>query len=399
MRLAAIASRRRLLAALAALPLVHASPALADAIALAVGTDATHDAGALVAAMRADELVTKAADELRISLALSFVDATSVVRIVQALLAGDIQIGTLGSTALARMLTTANPAIPVALAGGGMNFPLMVPPDSTIHDLTGLQGGTVFTLLGSDPHLVLALMLQAQFGHDDLQRLRITLMPAQSAQELGAAPAGADAVMGVQPLGYAAERIGRLVTLLLNDGSTGAAWKGPEGNGAGYRVRSFIKAPLAPEAYYPHRQWWAVRQDFLSANADVVLAFLVANARAVTALTAAPIPRAVEIGGGRWAGDDADKQRFLERILWHRRGWAWITEGDVHTLIVLSRVRSLFEKELKAEDVVRLLRLAAPLTRKAWILSGARPSLARFTDPDAEDARGPPLWEIDKWRL
>ena len=32
-------------------------------------------------------------------------------------------------------------------------------------------------------------------------------------------------------------------------------------------------------------------------------------------------------------------------------------------------------------------------------MSGARPSLAAFTDPDAEDARGPPMWEIDKWRL
>ena len=47
---------------------------------------------------------------------------------------------------------------------------------------------------------------------------------------------------------------------------------------------------------------------------------------------------------------------FVERILWRRRGWAWITEGDVRTLIVLSRVRSLFEKELKADDVVRLLK-------------------------------------------
>ena len=35
------------------------------------------------------------------------------------------------------MLTAANPAIPVALAGGGMNFPLMVTPASPIHDHGG----------------------------------------------------------------------------------------------------------------------------------------------------------------------------------------------------------------------------------------------------------------------
>ena len=265
MRLAAIASRRRLLAAIAALPMLRASPALADAIALAIGNDATRDVGALVAAMQADELVTKAAEDLRISLALNFVDATTVARMVQAPMTGKIQIGTLGSAPLVRMLAAANPAIPIALGGGGMNFPLMVPPDSPIHDLAGLQGATVFTLVGSDSHLALALMLQAQFGHDDLQRLRITLLPAQS-RGTRAAPIGADAVMGVQPLGYAAERNGKLVTLLFNDGMTGAAWKGPEGNGAGHRVRSFAKAPLAPEAYYPHRQWWVVRQDFLRAN-------------------------------------------------------------------------------------------------------------------------------------
>ena len=322
-----------------------------------------------------------------------------MVRMVQALLSGEIRIGTLGSAPLVRMLTGADPAIPIALAGGGMNFPLMLPPESPIHDLTALQGTTVFTVLGSDAHLALALMLQAQFGHDDLQQLRITLRPAKSAAGLGEAPAGVDAVMGVQPLGYAAERTGRLVTLSFNDGSTGAAWRGPEGNGAGHRIRSFAKALLAPEAYYPHRLWWVVRQDFLHANSDVVLAFLGANARAAAAMTAAPTARVIELAGAKWAGEPSDKARFVDRILWRRRGWAWITEGDVRTLVVLSRAKSLFEKELKSDDLVRLLKLAAPLTRKAWILSGARPSLSAFANSDADDARGAPLWDVNNWRL
>lgn len=398
MRLAA-PSRRRLLAAVAGLPIMHASAAPADAIALGIGSDAQSDGAPLVAAMRDDELITKAAEELRLSLALKFIDAPVAAQMLQALLAGDIQIGMLDSTALIRRLASANPAIPIALAGGGMNFPLMVTPNSPIHDLVGLQGATVFTMVGADPHLVLALMLQAQFGHDDLQRLRIMLRPAATTAELGAAPRGVDAVMGVQPLGYAAERQGLLVTLALNDGSTGAAWKGPEGNGAGHRVRSFVRAPLAPEAYYPHRQWWVVRQDFLRANQDVVVAFLSANARAAAALTAAPVDKVIQVGGGKWAGEVSDQERFVERSLWRRRGWAWITEGDVRTLLVLSGTKALFEKELKADEVLRLLKPAAPLTRKAWILAGARPALSAFTDPDADDLRGPPMWEIEKWRL
>ncbi len=395
----ALASRRRLLATLAALPLVYASRALADAIPLAIGADATGDAAALLAALQGNDLITKAAAELRISLALSFVDATTVVRMVQALLSGEIQIGTLGSATLVPMLTAANPAIPIALAGGGMNFPLMLPPESPIHDLSALQGATVFTMPGSDAQLALALMLQAQFGHDDLQQLRITLRPAKSAAELGDVPAGVDAVAGVQPVGYAAERTGKLVTLLFNDGATGAAWRGAEGNGAGHRARNFARALLAPEAYYPYRQWWVVRQDFLHDNSDVVLAFLGANARAAVAMSTAPTPRVIELAGAKWAGDPIDKQRFVDRILWRRRGWDWITESDVRTLIVLSRLKSMFEKELKIDDAVRLFKLAAPLTRKAWILSGARPSLSAFTNPDGDDVRGPPMWDVDKWRL
>jgi ABC-type nitrate/sulfonate/bicarbonate transport system substrate-binding protein len=398
-RQAALAPRRRLLAAIAALPLVRAAPALADAIPLAIGADPTGDAAPLLTAMQTDDLINKAAEELRTSLALSFVDATGVTRMVQALLAGQIQVGTLGSAPLIRMLAGANPAIPIALAGGGMNFPLLVPPESLVHDLAGLPGATVFTLPGSDAQLALVLMLQAQFGDDNLQKLRITLRPAKSAAELGEAPVGVDAVMGVQPLGYAAERVGKLVTLLFNDGSTGAAWKGPEGNGAGHRVRSFARAPLAPEAYYPHRLWWVARQDFLHNNPELVLAFLAANARAAAAMTAAPPARVIELAGAKWPGDPSDKERFVERILWRRRGWAWITEADVHTLIVLSGVRSQFEKALKADDLVRLLKLAAPLTRKAWILSGARPSLSAFTSSDSDDPRGAPMWDVDKWRL
>ena len=53
-------------AAVAALPLVRASRALADAIPLAIGVDATGDAAGLLTAMQSGDLITKAADELRI---------------------------------------------------------------------------------------------------------------------------------------------------------------------------------------------------------------------------------------------------------------------------------------------------------------------------------------------
>jgi ABC-type nitrate/sulfonate/bicarbonate transport system substrate-binding protein len=392
-------TRRRMLAATAALPIVRASPALADAINLKVGGDAGGEGAVLVDRMQAEDLVTKAAAEIRISLQLGFIDAPVVVRMVQAILNNEIQIGMLGSTPTIRMLATAKPAIPIALAGGGMNFPLMVPPDSPIHDLSGLQGKTVLTVVGSDLHLVLMMMLRAQFGHDDLKKLHLTLRNAQTLADVGRRQDGVDAIAGCQPYGYAAERTGDLVTLLFNDGNTGAAWIGPEGHGAGNRAKSFVRTPLAPEAFYPHRLWWLVRPDFLQASPDVVVAFLTANARAATALAPMPADRIIQLAGTKWPGDTTDQQRLVDRILWRRRGWAWITESDVRTLIVLSAVTSMFETELKVADVMSVLKPAAPLARKAWIISGARPSLDAFSSQDAEDARGPPLWELDRWRL
>ena len=392
-------ARRRMLAVAAALPMMQASPALADAINLSIGGDAGSEGAVLVDRMQSEDLVNKAAAELRIALQLRFVDAQVVLRMVQAIVGNQIQIGMLGSTATIRMLAGGNSAIPIALAGGGMNFPLMVPPEAPIHDLAGLQGKTVLTMLGSDLHLVLVQMLRAQFGHDDLKRLHITLRNAETLADVGVRHDGVDAVASCQPIGYAAERKGDLVTLLFNDGTTGAAWIGSEGHGAGNRARCFVRTPLAPEAFYPHRIWWLVRQDFLQSNPDVVVTFLTANARATAAVAPMTTDRIIEIAGAKWPGEAADQQQFVDRILWRRRGWAWITEGDVRTLIVLSAVKSMFDTELKAADVVRLLKPAAPLLRKAWIISGARPALSAFSGTDAEDVRGPPMWELDRWNL
>ncbi len=195
-----IFTRRRMLAAAAALPIVQASPAFADAIALAIGTDSGSEAAALVARMQTEDLIAKAATELRLSLQLRFIDATVVVQMVQAILTSQIQIGILGSTPMIRMLGSAGPAVPIALAGGGMNYPLMLPPDALIHDLSGLQGKTVMTVVGSDLQLVLMQMLRAQFGHDDLKKLKITLRNAQTQAELMRSQPGVDAFANIQPL-------------------------------------------------------------------------------------------------------------------------------------------------------------------------------------------------------
>lgn len=398
-----ITSRRSLLASLGALPLLRASPTLAQAAAQPVkttlGVGMFTEGSALVVAMQSDDLINKAAAELHTSLELDTLDFQVLLRMVQGMVAGQIQIGMLGSTPMIRMLATANPAIPIALAGGGVNFPLLVNPDTKIRTLQDLPGKTVFTLVGSDLHLVLLLMLRAEFAHDDVKKLGIILRNAQTNTELARRQPGIDAILGTEPVGATAERTGELVGLLRNNGMTGPAWDGPEGKGAGHIVNNFKATRFAPEAYYPHRIWWAARRDYLEQHPTEVTAFLVANARATEKMSAMPLDDLIKMSNAKWASELPDQRVFAERILWRRRGWSWATEGDVRSLIQLSSTKTIYENELKPENVKKLVALAAPPARKAWEIMQQRPAADVFVDPNAPDRRGLPLWEVEKWTL
>jgi ABC-type nitrate/sulfonate/bicarbonate transport system substrate-binding protein len=396
-------TRRSVLAGLAGLPLLQASPSLAQAVAqkvkTTIGVGMFTEGSALVAAMEAGDLINKAATELHTALELETLDFQVLLRMVQGIVAGQIQIGMLGSTPMIRMLSTANPAIPLALAGGGVNFPLLVTPDSKIRSLQDLPGKTVLTLVGSDLHLVLTLMLKAEFGHDDVKKLGIVLRNAQANPDLARRQPGVDVIAGTEPYAATAERTGELVALARNNGTTGAAWDGPEGKGAGHVIANFKATRFAPEAYYPHRIWWAARRDYVEQHQTEVAAFLVANARAAEQMSAAPLDDLIKMGGAKWAGELGDQRKFAERILWRKRGWAWATEGDVQSLIQLSSTKAIYENELKAENVKKLIALAAPAARRAWEMMQMRPAMAVFTDPNAPDRRGLPLWDVEKWSL
>ena len=392
-------SRRSILAGLAGLPLLQASPSLAQAVKTTIGVGMFTEGSPLVAAMDSGDLITKAAAELHTTLQLETLDFQVLLRMVQGIVAGQIQIGMLGSTPMIRMLATANPAIPLALAGGGVNFPMMVNPDTKIRTLQDLPGKTILTLVGSDLHLVLVLMLKAEFGHDDVKKLGIVLRNAQANPDLARRQPGVDVFAGTEPYGAMAERTGELLYLARNNGTTGAAWDGPEGKGEGHVIANFKATRFAPEAYYPHRIWWAARRDYLEQHPTEVTAFLVANARAAEQMSAAPLDELIKVGGTKWAGDLGDQRKFAERILWRKRGWAWATEGDVRSLVQLSSTKTIYETELKPDSVKKLVALAAPAARRAWEIMQMRPAEAVFTDPNAADRRGLPLWDVEKWTL
>jgi ABC-type nitrate/sulfonate/bicarbonate transport system substrate-binding protein len=377
----------------------RASPALAQMVKVAFGIGLAQEPGALVLKMQQDKLYEQAAKELGLAgVDVEYLAFPVLLRMLQGIAAGQLQFGTLGSTPCIRTLTGPDPAIPLAILGGGNNFPLQVPKGSPIHDLEGLRGKTVLTILGSDLHLVLVRMLKAQFNVDDPKDMGITVRNINALTELGRAQPGIDAVVSLAPIAGAAERAGDLVTLLRNNGRTGPAYQGPEGQGAGKTIASFARTPFAPEAYYPHRIWLVCRQDFLAANPKAVTALLVANQRAVAALTKAGAEEIVKIGAANWPGTHDSQVEWIDTVLWKRRGWSWITEGDARTLVGLSTTKAIFQNALAPDLARKLFAMGAGVARAAYEASQGFPPRSAFDD-NSHDTRGRPVWEADAWTL
>jgi ABC-type nitrate/sulfonate/bicarbonate transport system substrate-binding protein len=398
------ASRRSVLraagaAALAGLPLFRASPSLAQALKMTMGVGLTNDGAPLVFAMQRDQLLEKAAAELGLKIEAEYLNFPVLLRMLQGLAAGQLDIGMLGSTPTIRNLAQPNPAVPIAIGGGGIKFPLQVPKGSPIKKLDDLRGKTILTIVGSDLHLVLMLMLKAHFGTDDVKELNITVKNIQAFTELTRAQPGIDAVLNVDPAARGAENAGELVALVRNDGSTGPAYDGPEGKGEGHKVASFSKTGFHPEAYYPHRIWWVAREAFMRENPKAVVALLVANARAVQITTKMSTDEVIDLANKEWFSDRAAQRPYVENILYRKRGWSWITEGDAKSLIGMSKVKTIFQAELNPDAVKKTLALGAPLSREAWDRVGKDPAPAAFLDRTAPDTRGAPVWEIDSWKL
>ncbi len=395
-------NRREFIAAtsaLAALPMLHASPAMAQALKLTMGVGLATEAGALILKMQQDKLLEQACKELGIGdVDAEYLSFPVLLRMLQGIAAGQLQFGALGSTPCIRALTGPDPVVPIALVGGGNVFPLQVPPNSPIHNLGDLKGKTVLTIVGSDLHLTFVRMIKAHFGVDDPKEVGITVRNMNALTELGRAQPGIDAVVGVDPTSSTAERDGLMITVVRNDGKTGAAYEGPEGKGAGKTVATFSKTPFAPEAYYPHRIWLVARRDFLANNPKAVTALLIANQRAVAALTKAGIGEIIKVGTPNWAGNPVSQGDWINNVLWKRRGWSWITEGDARTLVGLSSTKAIFQKALDPEEAKKLFALGADVSRAAYQATGAVPARAVFDDLKS-DTRGKPVWEAATWNL
>ena len=84
------------------------------------------------------------------------------------------------------------------------------------------------------------------------------------------------------------------------------------------------------------------REEFLQKNPKAVLALMIANARATKIVTKMTPEAVIDMSNQDWASDKAAQKPYVENILYRRRGWSWITEGDARTLVGLSKVKSIY---------------------------------------------------------
>ena len=193
-------------------------------------------------------------------------------------------------------------------------------------------------------------MLQAHFGTDDPKALGITVKNIQRlSPSWTRAQPGIDAVLNVEPAAQGAVNSGELVNLLAQRSvqmtESSLLCRRPGRQGRRPQGREF-------------------RQDAVRAGGLLPASHLVGGARGIPApeskgdcRTAARQCPGHQPGHADDAGrcrsstsasfrtgseDDRTAQRpYVENILYRRRGWSWITEGDARTLVGLSQVKSI----------------------------------------------------------
>jgi NAD(P)-dependent dehydrogenase (short-subunit alcohol dehydrogenase family) len=130
-----------------------------------------------------------------------------------------------------------------------------------------------------------------------------------------------------------------------------------------------------------------VRQEYLRENPKLVTAMLIANQRAVSALTAAGTGEIIRIGAPNWPGTPEAQAAWIDNVIWKRRGWSWITESDARTLVGLSTTKAIYQTALDPEAVRKLFLLGAGVSRAAYEATGRMPPRSAFDDMDAGRAR------------
>ena len=349
--------------------------------------------------MMNNKLFEKHAAALGYELTIDWRDYPTAMPMVEAMVGNNIDIGMWGNTPITRSIAAGLPISLMAVGEGHLRFLVVTRKGSPIRNAQDLKGKTIGVQLGGDPYNALTSMLRHELGSPDVKQHGIKLINTTTQAMSATVPTGMDAACCIYPAFLAAQATGT-VGIMNSFGYTEDHYEGPLGKGAGILIPSVKNSPFFPDGYYLHRSFWLVRNGFVEQHPQVVVAYLMAHEEAVRALTAMEAGAVSQLVKDYWKLDAAQGAKAVKDELLFLRGWSWATENDARAVLETSKYlvdSKVIDKPLTWTQVKDSFKRTAPLVKEAYDRMGAKPAAAEFTRKDAADARGRPIWEIDKW--
>jgi ABC-type nitrate/sulfonate/bicarbonate transport system substrate-binding protein len=351
--------------------------------------------------MREEGLIEQAGEELGLDITAEWQDFPQGAAIRQALTSGQLDFGTVGNTPTLIGIAQNEPIRILSMAEGRVKFVVAVPAGSSIRTSEDLQGKRVGLIQGGDLQFFFDLTLDSLFGTTSYNELGIEVIGLETLAQTATPPDGVDAVTATETSYLQGQQEGVSAGLVNSYGFTEEHYDGPLGEGAGIQLPAVEGSPYYPEGFYLHRNFWLVTESMVDENPDAVVAFLVAEERAIERLQNMDPTEVAALAQGQeyWNLDPEVGRQIWLNDLMHIRGWPWLTRGDLRAVVDQSELAAqsdLIDSALSWDRVIENISPVAPLARQAWETMGY-PEEAAFTATDTQDIRGLPLWQYEEW--
>lgn len=351
-----------------------------------------------------EQLINEVGREYGYDITVRWLEFPVAPEMFAAMEAGDVVIGPAATFPLVNQLKAGRPYRVLTNTLGMYQFMLMVRRDGGVESLEDLRGKTVGLAVGTAHQSVFENFVRAELGQS-LEEAGIGL--ASQPAPVPRMPPGLDAyqtfVPAILPALEDPESDIEPLYALSAPPATGPAYSGPLGVGEGHEIPSAEESRWAPEGFIALRNPFLVTDPFLTEHPDAVKAFVIAHQRVMQMFLDWELDEVTDLYPEQtW--ELMPRQAYQDRALatdliyGHRRGWVWPTTAEVEILIGESEQMvdlGVIDSPLTVEEARQAFEPTADLLREAYEATGSYPDAEVFTDPEAEDLRGEPVWEID----
>jgi ABC-type nitrate/sulfonate/bicarbonate transport system substrate-binding protein len=334
-------------------------------------------------------------------LTVDFRDFPNAAPIMELIKAGPdrMAIAVIGNTPIVIGIANELPIQVLTTAEGKMPFYLLVRPNSEIKTIDDLKGKVIGTIVGTDPHSAFIQTLHAEFGKTP-DELGIRIQNFPEFPTLARLPRGIDAAALVPAIpAFNAMREGHAVALFDTLGMTGPAYKG----GPGQRLPSVSRSLFRPEGFFQHRGMWVAHAEVMKNEPRLVHAWIRAQQKALTEIKKLGPEKVAEDNQVDWKQPIDIGAKFIREDLVWQRGWVWLTEGEILSVVTASRQMAkagVIRRPVTWDLAKEHLKPTMQMQHEAWESAGRVPPASEFEKPDSEltELRGLPVWRAPEWK-